>query len=57
VSVTGPRLTEKVIAGTVLVADGQRLLDPEVCRSLTAWLLKEISDPVFEAVPLISVVE
>jgi hypothetical protein len=56
VSVSGAKTTENVIAGTVAVADGHRLLDP-VCKPLTAWSLKVSSDPVFDALPLICVVE
>jgi hypothetical protein len=57
VSVSGPKVAENVIAGTVAVADGHSVLDPVFCRSFTAWLLNVRSDPLFDALPLICAVE
>jgi hypothetical protein len=56
VSVSGPRTAENDIAGVVDFAAGHRLFDP-ACRVFTGWLLKAIVDPVFDALPLICVVE
>ena len=56
VSVSGPRTAENDIAGVVAFAAGHRLFDP-VSRVFTGWLAKARVEPLFDALPLICVVE
>lgn len=55
-SVSGPRTAENDIAGAVDFAAGHRLFDP-ASRVFTGWLAKATVDPLFDALPLICVVE